>query len=273
MAVLTPQIFTILSALIEEKSGLHYDHSNRDILATKLGPRMAEAGFESWLDYYYYLRYDEGGEAEMSTLIETLAVHETYLFREPDQLRALLAHVILPRARLGRKLRIWSAACATGEEPVTIAVMLADAGILDQTELLASDISEAALARARRGEMGRRSLREAVPEMARSRWIEVTEQGPRVAKAIMDRIDWRRVNLLDEAAIAELGLFDAILCRNVLIYFKEPTARRVVATLSQRLSPDGTLVVSVSESLLRFGTSLVCEEHGGAFFYRKATNR
>jgi chemotaxis protein methyltransferase CheR len=269
---LSPQVFSILSALIEERAGLHYDLSSKEILSAKLAPRMVEAGFDSWLDYYYFLRYDPAGAAELDAAIEALVVHETYLFRELEQLRMLMSHIVLPQLTAGQRLRIWSAACATGEEPVSIAIMLADRGLLDGVEICASDISEAALARARRGAMGRRALRAAPPpEVAGSRFLRGGEQGASVDPEILAKIDWRRVNLVDRAQVGAMGDgFDVVLCRNVLIYFSEDTARRVVDALAAALRPGGVLLVGVSESLLRFGTLLACEEHGGVFFYRKS---
>jgi chemotaxis protein methyltransferase CheR len=91
----------------------------------------------------------------------------------------------------------------------------------------------------------------------------------KVAPGIVRAITWRPVNLVDDDAVAALGTFDVILCRNVLIYFAEPTAARVVDRLSAALAPAGVVVVSVTESLLRFGTLLRCEEREGVFFYRK----
>src|SRR5690606_3366973 len=82
LAVLSPQVFAILSSLIEEKIGLHYAPSDADLLAEKLAPRAAEAGFESLLDYYYFLRYDPAAEQELTALTDALVVGETYLFRE-----------------------------------------------------------------------------------------------------------------------------------------------------------------------------------------------
>ena len=85
-------------------------------------------------------------------------------------------------------------------------------------------------------------------------------------------MDWRRVNLVDAAAVAALGAFDAILCRNVLIYFRDDTARRVVELLTSALVPGGHLLVGTSESLMRFGTALRCEERRSAFFYIRETS-
>src|SRR3954471_16634142 len=93
---LQAHMFAILSSLIEEKAGIHYDMSSKEVLATKIEARLIETGFDSWLDYYYYLRYDDGGPAELDRLIELLVVHETYLFRELDQLEMMVGRVLTP---------------------------------------------------------------------------------------------------------------------------------------------------------------------------------
>jgi chemotaxis protein methyltransferase CheR len=268
---LSPQVFVILRALIEEKTGIHYPDADRELLGERVSLRAEEAGFESLLDYYYFLRYDPQGDTELESLVEHLVVQETYLFREAEQLRALVTHFIAPRARRGEPLRVWSAACATGEEPLSLAILLAQQECLDRVELVASDISARALERARTGRFARRSLRAVGPALAYAPWLEPCGEGVMKASArLVDRISWRRLNLLDGHAIEAMGRFDVILCRNVLIYFADATTVRVLERLSQALRPEGVLAVSVTESLLRFGTALECEERDGVFFYRKA---
>jgi chemotaxis protein methyltransferase CheR len=112
---LSPSVFSILSALIEEKVGLHYGTLDREILQEKTSLRATEAGFDSLLDYYYFLRYDAKSSEELKKLTDTLVVNETYFFREWPAIETLIDSFIVPWCREGRKLRIWSAACATGE--------------------------------------------------------------------------------------------------------------------------------------------------------------
>ncbi|MGK4005843.1 CheR family methyltransferase [Sorangium sp. So ce1036] len=264
------QLFAIFSALIAEKAGIHYDAGERELLGDKLSARALEAGFDSLLDYYYYLRYDPEGAAEVDALIDALVVGETYFFRELPQLEVTIAEVIAPRVAAGQRPRIWSAACASGEEPLTIAMLLAERGLLDRVEIVASDISARALARARAGVFGPRSLRSNAPPPAfAGRWLSVTPDRIAVSAELQRAITWRRINLLDAAEIASLGQFDVIVCRNVLIYFHDNTARWVIGNLSGALAVGGFLLVGVSESLLRLGTALACEERGGVFLYRR----
>jgi chemotaxis protein methyltransferase CheR len=197
-------------------------------------------------------------------------VNETYFFRELEPLRVLVSEFILPRVRQGMRPRIWSAACSTGEEPLTLAMLLADAGVLSRVELIASDISVRALERARAGKFGRRSLRDVPDPALASRFISEDATGGLTVSAEVRRfIDWRRINLLDTASVAGLGTCDVILCRNVLIYFSDETLVRVIGHLTDALAPDGSIFVGVSESILRFGTILECEEKNHVFFYRK----
>jgi chemotaxis protein methyltransferase CheR len=269
--VLTDPLFSIWSALIEERAGLHYGPNDRELLESKLAGRASESGFDSLLDYYYFLRYDAASSTELDALIDALVVNETYFFREADQLRALCDTVLAPFVAAGGRPRVWCAACATGEEPLTLAMMLDERGLLLKVTLVASDIGLRALTRVKEGVYGQRSLR-ALPPGVLGRWIHTVEGRARVAPEIFEAVEWRRVNLTDDKAIAELGTFDAILCRNVLIYFSDETVLRVVNSLSDALRPRAPLLVGASESLLRFGTLLRCEERAGAFFYVKAVD-
>jgi chemotaxis protein methyltransferase CheR len=265
---LSPQVYAILSALIEERTGLHYELHECDLLADRVTPRAVERGFDSLLDYYYFLRYDPGADAELRLLVEALVVNETYFFRELPALKVLVEDFVPKLIAEGGRPRIWCAACATGEEPLTLAMLLDQAGLLDQVTIVASDISNRALAQAKTGLYRRRSLR-SLPEGVVGRWLEGHEDGMRVAPRIAQAVDFRRVNLVDTGELATMGQFDAIICRNVLIYFQDQTIERVVANLYQRLLPNGYLVVGASESLLRFNVPFACEEQRGAFFYRK----
>jgi chemotaxis protein methyltransferase CheR len=268
---LKPEVFKILRSLIEERIGLSYDDADRELIADKISARALEAGFDSLLDYYYFLRYDPASADELETLVDSLVVGETYFFRELSQLRSLVEEYIAPLVARGHTPKIWSAACASGEEPLTLAMLLADAGLLDRVRIVASDVSRRMLERARRGQFGHRALRDVPCGGLDQRFLSVDEGRVRVRRELLEAIEWRQVNLIDPEAVAAQGSFEAIVCRNVLIYFSEPTTARVVQSLRDRLTPGGVLVVGVSESLLRFGSGLACEERGGAFFYRKPT--
>lgn len=271
-STLSPQLFAILAGLVEERAGLHFRLEDADVFASKVLDRMRDAGFDSALDYYYRLRYEDDA-SELAALVDTLVVGETYFFREVDALRAAITHVIGPAVEARGGARIWSAACATGEEPLSLAMLLHEAGLLDRCILHATDVSARALVRARAGRYGKRSLRalDANPDLARiaDRWLVRDGDDATATASLVARIDYRRANLVDAIAAEDESAFDLVLCRNVLIYFSDPTVMRVVHELTRALREGGRLLVGTSESLLRFPTALRCEERSGSFFYVK----
>jgi chemotaxis protein methyltransferase CheR len=268
--VLTPALFSIFSRLIEDHTGIHHELNANELLSGKIAARALEAGYDSPLDYYYLLRYDDPDGAELDALIDVLVVNETYFYREVATLEALVEHHIAPMVATGKRLRVWSAAASSGEEPLTLAMLLASRGILEQTEIVASDIALRVIERARRGSYGGQAVR-ALPVDARARWFTPENGRLQIDPKLAAHIQWRRVNLIDSAAVAALGLFDVILCRNILIYFSDATVLGVVETLAKALTPTGRLAVGKAESLLRFGTAFRGEEVGGSFLYTRAT--
>jgi chemotaxis protein methyltransferase CheR len=266
---LTPPLFALLSQLVERSSGLHFGPNERDVFGVKLAAHAAELGFDSLLDFYYRLRYDDPDRSELQRLNESLLVHETYFFRELGPLEQLVDSYLRDAIAARGRARVWSAACATGEEPLTLAMLLDARGLLDRVEIIATDLSAAAIARARSGRHMKRSLRADPPELAR-RHLDEGTSGISVSARIQRAVQFRTLNLIDDLAITALGTFDVILCRNALIYLSDDEIVRVVGRLGRALEPTGVLAVGVSESLLRFGTSLVCEERGSSFFYRRA---
>jgi chemotaxis protein methyltransferase CheR len=121
---------TLIRNLINERTGMFFDNGKSDLLIDKLSPLVIERGFSSYLDYYYLLKYDSSAEVEWRNVMNALSVQETYFWREIDQVKALV-QTLVPQwqaRNTGSPLRIWSAACATGEEPLTIAIALNEAG-------------------------------------------------------------------------------------------------------------------------------------------------
>ncbi|MCA1614941.1 MAG: protein-glutamate O-methyltransferase CheR [Acidobacteria bacterium] len=262
----------LLRDLIHERTGLFFDNGKGDILTDKLSPLVIERGFTSLLDYYYLLKYDEAAQDEWLSVMNALSVPETYFWREMDQVRALVETVV-PRwfaAPGAGPLRIWSAACATGEEPLTIAMALDQAGWLGRApvEIRASDASPAAIEKARRGVYRERSFRNLPPEL-RARYF--TQEGEtktwRVDPKLHACVEWGVVNLMDEAEVAPRAAANVIFCRNVFIYFSNQSIGRTVRTFAAHIRPPGHLFVAASESLLRIAEDFELQEIGNAFVY------
>lgn len=262
----------LIRKLINERTGMFFDNGKSDLLIDKLSPLVIERGFSSYLDYYYLLKYDASALLEWQNVMNALSVQETYLWREFDQVRALVQTLIREwQARNGNStLRIWSAACATGEEPLTIAIALNEAGWFDRAsiEILASDASSKAIERAVNGIYKERAFRN-LPAHLRERYFEPEGSGWRVKSHIHSRIKWRVANLMEESQIAPLASADFIFCRNVFIYFSESAIGRVVRSFARYMRPPGYLFVGAAESLLRLTTDFTLAEIDDAFVYLK----
>lgn len=267
----------LLRDLIHERTGLYFDNGKGDILTDKLSPLVIERGFTSLLDYYYLLKYDDAAEEEWLSVMNALSVPETYFWREMDQVRALV-DTIVPRwfdAPGAGPLRIWSAACATGEEPLTIAMALKEAGWLGRApiEIRASDASTAAIEKARRGVYRERAFRN-LPAELRARYF--TQEGEtktwRVDAKLHACVDWGVVNLMDEAEVTPRASANVIFCRNVFIYFSSQSISRTVRTFAAHIRPPGYLLVAASESLLRLTEDFELQEIGDAFVYKRRTH-
>lgn len=268
----TEPAFVLLRDAIAQRTGVHFGDDKRDLLADKLADLVAAHGMTSFLDYYYLLRYDAQAERHWAELTDRLAVPETYFWRQHDQLLAL-ANVVAPAhwARSpGAPLRVWSAACCTGEEPISIAIALAEAGLLDghPVEIVATDASRAMVDRARRGVYGERSFR-SLPAHLRERWFRRDGELWRVDPELHGRVRWGVANLVDPAAVRTHAAADVVYCRNVFIYFSDETIGRVARSLAEGMPDEGVLFLGASESLTRLPTDFALTEVGGAFAYVK----
>ncbi len=215
-------------------------------------------------------------EGEWGELVPLVTVKESFFFRAPQQFAAMERHVLphLLRARGARpgdrRLRIWSAAAARGEEPATLAMILAEHEALAAWDwrILATDLDADALASAERGLYGDRAVAQ-VPERLRQRWLSRRGSLYELHPAIRSRIEYRPLNLA-RPPFQDLPAtpFDLVLLRNVLIYFRRSLQHRVVAEVSRRLAPDGYLFLGASETLWQIFEGLAPEELGECFVYR-----
>jgi chemotaxis protein methyltransferase CheR len=263
---------TLIRNLINERTGMFFDNGKTDLLLDKLSPLVIERGFSSYLDYYYLLKYDPSARAEWQNVMNALSVQETYFWREIDQVRALV-QTIVPQwfaNNRGSTLRIWSAACATGEEPLTIAMALNEAGWFERMpiEIVASDASSKAIARAQEGLYRERAFRN-LPSHLRDRYFDAEGSVWRVKRDIHARVKWSIANLMDEGQIAPLAAAHVIFCRNVFIYFSENAIVRVVRSFMRHIRSPGYLFIGAAESLLRLTTDFTLSEVDDAFVYIK----
>lgn len=196
---------------------------------------------------------DGGDAAALQRLIDEVTVQETFFLRDAAQLATIDWRALLRRARRrgAERIRVWSAACATGEEPYTLAILAAEALGRDavHVEILGTDIATAALARARRGGYQPRALRHLDPSLIERHF---TREGDEfvVAPHLRAMVGFRQHNLATDAVPPPgAGTFDLVLCRNALIYFRAPIVERVAALLARALQPDGTLLLGAADRL------------------------
>ena len=268
---LSSSALPLLAAVVQERLGLFYDPSRFDTLADRLAPLVLERGFDSFLDYYYLLKYDATAAGDWARAMDALSVGETYFWREIDQLRAVVDHIVPRLAAAGGPVRIWSVPCASGEEPLTLAMLLEEAGWFERApiEIHASDASPAALERARAGRYRERSLRN-LPRALRQKYFTADGELWVIDPALHARVrSWSVVNLVCEGDVAPRARVPVIVCRNVFIYFSPAAIERVAAMFARAMPPRAYLCVGASESLLKLRTRFDLEEIGGAFVYVK----
>lgn len=261
---------TLLRDLIHERTGLYYDDTRREQMLDRLAALVIERGFQSYLDYYYLLKYDAEGPDEWRRVMDALSVPETYFWREADQFRALVDH-ILPAVvshHGGATIRIWSVPCASGEEPLSIAMALNEAGWFDRApiQIHGSDASAVALARARAGRYRERSFRVLSPAM-RDKYFVADGDAWLVKPELCRRVQWSTVNLAAEAEVRPMASAPVIFCRNVFIYFSDQSLRSTVRVFAESMPKGGYLCVGASESLLKVSDAFELEQLGSAFVY------
>ena len=267
---LVGSVTAILRDLIHERLGLSYDPERFEQVADRLAPLVVARGFGSFMDYYYLLKYENDPD-EWLRVMDALSVRETYFWREIDQLRAVVNDIVpqLARRSRGAPVHIWSVPCASGEEPLTVAMLLEDAGWFDRADIriTGSDASPAAIAKARSGQYGERSFRN-LPPALRDRYFVEAADGWQVVPALHDRVQYDIVNLMDTDAVARHARVPIVLCRNLFIYFSERSILRAVDALARAMPRPGYLCLGTSESLLRLDTPFALREIGGAFVYQ-----
>ncbi|WP_374348177.1 protein-glutamate O-methyltransferase CheR [Chitinimonas sp.] len=246
---LTDAEFHMYQALVERLTGIHLAPIKRAMLYGRLSRRLRECGLNNFSEYFRLI--DDGGDPdERQTAVDLITTNETYFFREPKHFDAL-RNQLLP-GLTGRPLRVWSAACASGEEVYSIAMTLAaELGEQAAWEVLGSDISARMLANARRGLYPADRAKHIPPDYLKRfclRGVDEYSGTILVQRALRSRVQLGRINLI--MPLPELGLFDLIFLRNVIIYFDAEVKRRVVQAIVRKLKPGGWLIVGHSESLI-----------------------
>jgi chemotaxis protein methyltransferase CheR len=254
-AVLNDDEFSQFSALIYRIAGISMSPAKKPLITSRLAKRLKQHQFASYGDYFRFITSVHGKE-ELQQAVDALTTNETHFFREPKHFDFLRQQVI-PARQAGKVLRIWSAACSSGEEPYSIAMMLDELLASEPWEVVASDISTKILDKARSGLFPIARLPE-IPKPYLNRYclkgVGEHDGSLLIEKFLRDRVRFISHNLMEPAP--RLEPFDVIFLRNVMIYFDQDTKRQVVSRLMPLLRPGGYFLVGHSESLNGLTNSL-----------------
>jgi len=218
-------------------------------------------GYETFADYFAAMSKDEKLRSEF---LDRMTINVSEFWRNPNRWQLLRERFLPDMLRRAGRLSLWSAACSTGEEPYTLAMILDAHGALDRAAILATDIDEGALAKAQRGAYPERSIRDVPPEFVRKYFTE--ENGEyRVLERLKRAVTFRKQDLLRDPFGDR---YDLIVCRNVLIYFTEDAKRMLYAKFAGALKPGGLLFVGSTEQIIAPGNYGL--ETADTFFYRRS---
>ena len=273
VAELSDTDFGVLREVIYRYAGIWFPDSKKYLLHRRLAPRLKATGARSFAEYVRLLRYGTRGRKELEEVIDRVTVNETYFFREDYQLRAFTDE-ILPELRhrqpVGKRLRIWSAGCSSGEEAYTISMLLLEHGGFPDwdVQIIGSDISRKVLRQATRARYRQSSLRQTSVVRQRRFFSEVGDQFELPAE-VKAPVSFARLNLLEDQSLDLVGMVDVLFCRNVFIYFDAKSRRRVTQSFYNRLRPGGYLLLGHSETLMNLSTEFELVQLRNDTVYRK----
>ena len=272
-AIYSPADFRRIAAIAHEKAGIVLGEHKRLLAYSRLAPLVRESGcgtFAAFLDQV------ASQPAEIDRVVASLTTNHTYFNREAHHYEHFAQHVragLVARALAGDPVRIWSAACSSGEEIWTLAMVLAGTDRAQgrriagsAVRMLATDIAPKVLAAAARAEYETQAI-SAVPDALRTLWTTESGKTASIAAELRPMVSFRSLNLLGDWPMRRC--FDVIFCRNVMIYFDQPTKERLIARLAAQLTPDGYLYIGHSERVSGPATDML-EPVGPTVYRRRA---
>jgi len=247
---LSARQFKKVSDIVYRECGINLRSGKEALVRARLTKRLRALGIEGFREYLKYLESDKGRQ-ELGLMIDVMTTNKTSFFREMAHFD-FLGKTVLPELT-GRRLRFWSAACSSGEEPFSLAMLLLDS-VPDirskDVKILATDISPTILAKARKATYGEGTLQDLPPGFLRKYFIKIQNersQAYQVTTNVRRMVRIARLNLMDAWPLK--GPFNIIFCRNVMIYFDRPTQQKLVNRFWEILEPGGYLFVGHSEGM------------------------
>ncbi|MFZ0501830.1 MAG: protein-glutamate O-methyltransferase CheR [Steroidobacteraceae bacterium] len=270
---LTEDEFRRLSEYLYRRTGMIFTEAKRYYVERRLWERMAATDSESFASYFARLRSDT--HEEIQQFVNAFTVNETYFYREDYQLKCLTNDLIKERVsdkHAGDAIRIWSAACSTGEEPYSIAMwLLENWPRVDEyfIEIVGSDIDTRVLELARAGTFSKRALMRLPPELIAKYFDALPAEQWQIASQLRDSVSFTSVNLVQPDETRRHGQFDFIFCRNVLIYFDDASRRMAAENLYENLLPGGFICLGHTETMSRISPLFDVRRFADAIVYQR----
>ena len=272
---MTPAQFESLRKIIYARSGIHFPDTKKYVLESRLSRRLEELKFENFDQYLKFLTMGPYQIEEFQEMFNRITINETSFFRNEPQLEVFEKQVLprlLEARRSTKRLRIWSAACSTGEEPYTLAIQIhrtLGLRLIDwHIDILGTDISEKVLKVAQSGRYASYSIRSMDPLVLR-RYFHESDGFFQLDPTIQSMVNFERLNLRDSLAASRFGTWDVIFCRNVMIYFDDAMKTHCAKLFHKLLADDGALFIGHSESLRSIPVEFSMEPIPHAFLYTK----
>ncbi len=265
-----PKTFEELRKFIYEKSGIFFEKNKEYLLTNRLKKRIEALNLSSFEEYLNYLKSPRGTR-ELPNLFDAITINETYFFRHINQINAFKDAIVPELLKKRTTLKIWSAACSTGEEPYTIVIALMEKyGENIPARILASDISNEVLERAKEGIYNDYSVKELTPQLKKKYFDTIAPGKYKIKDFVKRKCVFRNINIMDERQLNSVGKMDVIFCRNVLIYFDNAARQKVVEKFYRDiLTPGGYLILGATESISRLKTNFKLCHFKMAIAYQK----
>ncbi len=251
------QDFEFVAQLLRKRAGIVLTGDKMYLLESRLAPLARKEGLPSIDDLIHVVR-SRREERLITSVVDVMTTNETFFFRDKTPFEHLKDAIfpLLANARRGGRIRIWCAACSTGQEPYSIAMMLDQTPMLTggvPVEIVATDISDRCLERARQGLFTQFEVQRGLPIQMLMHYFTQQDDHWRVSERIRQQVTFKKQNLIEPNYA--LGKFDIVFCRNVLIYFDGPTKSEVLDRMAQQMNPGGFLMLGASESVVGLSTA------------------
>jgi chemotaxis protein methyltransferase CheR len=275
---LSQKEFEFINEIIESKVGIYLTDEKAYLIESRLSKIIANSGMSSFEEYCNKLLRKSSKENEITKIIDAITTNETYWFRDKTPW-TIMEKIVIPnlvealRNNTRAQVNIWSAACSTGQEPYSIAMLIDNyidsSGIKDvglrNFRIIASDISTEALEIAKAGIYDNIATSRGLGNEFKNKYFKPYERGFQISERIKSAVDFKTFNLKD--SFFEAGVYDVVFCRYVLIYFKDILKNKVLENLQKTLKPNGILMLGSSEIFSDYNRYFNQNEYMGGIYY------